>query len=226
MSCDLTMGGAASAVPHRSAGMLEFRQLRHQTKNALQRIVMQVLELSGLDDNRPRGDIGREVMRRIELTAAISDALFGLRQSPGPLPARLKSLSQSVVALHDDGIQHIDLDFAISGGGKLSRRREDAILRITHELVMNAVRHGMYNRIIGRISVRLDVTDDGRTLLSIGNDGWTMAALPHHGGGLQIVEELANTEGGSVRIKIRPQTLFEASLPPETHSSAKENCEC
>lgn len=224
MSLDPVMEEAASAASHLPAGMTEFRQLRHQTKNALQHIVMQVLELSELDSGR--GLIGRDLMRRIELTAAISDALFGFRQSPEPLAARLNSLSQSVIALHTDGTQHIDLSVTVAGQGSLSRSRNDLILRIAHELVMNAVKHGMYLRLVGRISIRLDIGNDGGVLLAVSNDGWWMADLPHHGGGLEIVEELARTEGGDMRITIRPQSLIEVHLPPEPRAHSKSSFGC
>lgn len=226
MSLNLILKETASAVARPSAGMIELRQLRHQTKNALQRILLQVLEISGLDGNRQREDIGRNVMRQIELTATISDALFGFRQSPEPLQARLKSLAQSVIALHADRTQHIELDIAVSGDGRISGNRNDTILRIAHELVMNAVKHGMYMRLVGRITVRLDIWDGGGVLLAIGNDGWWMPALPRHGDGLEIVEELVAAESGNMRIAIRPQSLVEVRLPPENPSPAGENSRC
>lgn len=225
MTFNFAIEGAVPATTKRSSGIIEFRRLRHQTKNALQRIMMHVLEASELDGNRKKDDIARDVVQKIELAASISDALFGLREHPEPLPARLKSLSRGIIALHADGTQHIEIDVTVTGSGKLSCAREDAILRIIPELVLNAVKHDMYMRLIGRISIRLTIGDDGATL-TVGNDGWWMTEAPQHGGGLQIVEDLAVAEGGDMRIKIRPQTLIEVRLPPESSTGSKGNFQC
>lgn len=225
MTFDFAIEGSVLATSHRSSVMVEFRQLRHQTKNALQRITMHVLEASELGVGRKPDDIAREVVRKIELTASISDALFGPRECPGPLPVRLKSLSQGIIALHADSTQHIEIDVTVTGSGKLSCAREDAVLRIVHELVLNAVKHGMYMRLIGRISIQLTITDGG-AMLVVENDGWWMTEVPRHGSGLQIVEDLAVAERGDMRIKIRPQTAIEVRLPPESSSTSKGDFQC
>jgi len=190
----------------------EFRQLRHQTKNALQRIMIQVLEAPGLGESREGRRLANDVARRIELAAAISDALFGFTGSLEPLPARLRSLAESVIALYADATQIIRLEAAVADF--CPRDREDTILRITHELVGNAVKHGMHMRLLGRISVRL-AREAGMAVLSVANDGWRMEEPACFGEGLALVEELARAEGGTVRIRTRPQTLIEVRLPCE-----------
>ena len=198
----------------------EFRQLRHQTKNALQRIMIQVLEAPGLRESRDGRRLANDVARRIELAAAISDALFGFTGSLEPLPARLRSLAESVIALYADATQIIRLEMAVADfcpPGRSTGRptgSEDAILRIAHELVGNAVKHGMHMRLLGRITVRL-AGEAGMAVLSVANDGWPMEEPACLGDGLALVEELACAEGGTVRIRTRPQTLIEVRLPCE-----------
>lgn len=188
----------------------EFRQLRHQTKNALQRIMIQVLEAPGLRESRDGRRLADDVARRIELAAAISDALFGFTGSLEPLPARLRSLAESVIALYADATQIIRLEMEVAD--VCPRGREDAVLRIAHELVGNAVKHGMHMRLLGRITVRL-AREAGIAVLSVANDGWRMEEPACFGEGLALVEELAHAEGGTVRIRTRPQTLIEVRLP-------------
>ena len=74
---------------------LEMRQLRHQTKNALQRI-LGVLMATPQDAG---GAWLEDVGRRVRLSAEISDALFGLTRAPGPMQGRLETLAGAVVAL-------------------------------------------------------------------------------------------------------------------------------
>ena len=190
----------------------EFRQLRHQTKNALQRIMIQVLEAPGLRESREGRRLADDIARRIELAALISDALFGFTGSLEPLPERLRSLAESVIALYADATQIIRLEIAVTDA--CPRGREDTILRIAHELVGNAVKHGMHMRLLGRISVRL-AREAGMAVLSVGNDGWRMEEPARFGDGLALVEELARAEGGTVRLRTRPQTLIEVRLPGE-----------
>jgi two-component sensor histidine kinase len=194
----------------------EFRQLRHQTKNALQRIMIQVLEAPGLRESRDGRRLANDVARRIELAAQISDALFGFTASLEPLPVRLRSLAESVITLYADATQIIRLEMAVADVCPPGRPtgREDAILRIAHELVGNAVKHGMHMRLLGRITIRL-AREAGMAVLSVANDGWRMEDPACFGEGLALVEELARAEGGTVRIRARPQTLIEVRLPCE-----------
>lgn len=192
---------------------LEFRQLRHQTKNALQRIMMRVLEDPRLGASREGRQIAEDVGRYIRLSAMLSDALFGLTHAPPPLPERLRLLSNGLIALHGDDTQMIHLLVSVSEHITVGPERADNILRIVHELVSNAVQHGMKKRLLGRILVRLDGLADGNLLLSVANDGWRMEEAAPRSEGLEIVQELAWVEGGEVRIKTCPQTAVEVLLP-------------
>ena len=62
---------------------LDMRQLRHHTKNALARILAQVS--SQLSNSSASRRVANDVERRVLLTASISDALFGLTRTPGPI---------------------------------------------------------------------------------------------------------------------------------------------
>lgn len=193
----------------------EFRQLRHQTKNALQRVLMRVSDSARFDESREGQRIFLDVARQIRLSVAISDALFGMTRSLPPLSERLRLLGEAVIELHTEEEQTIHLDILAPAGRLVSRRRQDAILRIAHELVANAAKHGMYMRLLGHVSVRLADEASGSVILSVTNDGWRMETAAAHGEGLDIVEELVRAEGGDMVIRTFPETDFEIRLPPE-----------
>ncbi|HTU52511.1 MAG TPA: ATP-binding protein [Acetobacteraceae bacterium] len=174
--------------------------------------MIQVLEAPGLHESREGRRLADDIARRIELAAAISDALFGFTGSLEPLPMRLRSLAESVIALYADATQIIRLE--VAAADVCPPDREDVILRIAHELVGNAVKHGMHMRLLGRISVRL-AREAGMAVLSVANDGWRMEEPARFGEGLALVEDLVRAEGGTVRAKTRPQTLIEVRLPCE-----------
>lgn len=203
-----------------AAGASELRQLRHHTKNALQRILAQVLEAPGLLDNARSQCLARDIERRIKLSAAISDALFGLTRAPGPFAARLQTLCRSVVDLYADPAQIIRLDVTLEAA--CPPGNESLLLRIVHELVGNAVKHGMHMRLIGRITVRLAEDLDGWAVLSVANDGWRLDDKVSMGDGLDLVDELAAALGGTMRLRAEPITTVEVRLPLSRRPSPGE----
>ena len=108
----------------------------------------------------------------------------------------------------------------------LSRRREDVVLRIVHELITNAVKHGMHMRLLGRITIRLACEADGSPAFSVANDGWRMEEPAQEGEGLEIVRELACAAGGSIQVMTHPQTEIavrlsrEGTWPPQSLDAA------
>ena len=62
---------------------IDLRQLRHHTKNTLQRIIALIAETPGLHDTPAGERIAQELQYRIGLSADISNALFGLTSAPG-----------------------------------------------------------------------------------------------------------------------------------------------
>lgn len=192
-------------------GRTELRQLRHLTKNALQRILVQVMEVGGTEKSAVGRSLAREIERRIKLSAAISDALFGLTRSPGTLYERLGMLCRSVIDLYADPAQIIHLELSVKTN--LARRLEPTVLGIAQELVGNAVKHGLHMRLLGRIRVSLENGGEGCAVLSVANDGWPIEGELAEGEGLQLVSELAGAVGGRMRIAAVKPVRFEVRLP-------------
>lgn len=204
--------------PEEDAGQVALRQLRHQTKNALQRILGQVWKVRDLQRTREGQRLLDEVEQRIQLSAEISNALFGLTRRPAAMEERLRHLCESTVALLSDTDQTIRLEVAVAG--ECPEALRGTVLRVAHEMVGNAVKHGMHVRLLGRIAVRLE-SGARETRLTVADDGWgpTPAATPGQDGGegLQLVAALARQQGGTAHLRRDwNETVAELVLPHAT----------
>jgi two-component sensor histidine kinase len=190
---------------------IDLRQLRHHTKNALQRILGLIAQAPGLHAT-PEGErIALELEHRIQLSAAISNALFGLTRAPGSMTERLRMLGTSVIDLMRDPAQVIRLEVSVQGHCPVALR--EAVLRVAHELVGNAVKHGMLGRRSGRISIRLESGPPGRTRLTVTDDGRGLARNHRGGEGLSLAGGLAEQHSGSIRIVSDAGTSAVLELP-------------
>ena len=192
------------------AGDLDMRQLRHHTKNALASILAQVS--SELSNNSTARRVASDVERRVLLTAHISDALFGLTRAPGPFAERLTSLCESVVELMGEDGQCLGLTCDV--GAEVPPPQREALLRVAHEFVGNAVKHGMHVRLVGRIDVVVRA-EAGGICLSVSDDGWGCGTSPRSGEGMSVADALARAVGGQVGLSRREGwTVATLLLPP------------
>ena len=191
--------GSAPAEP--ANALVALRQLRHQTKNALQRIIAQVAS-SDLRATEAGVALANDLERRICLSARISDALFGLTSAPGPLDMRLTALCNAIVALLAHPKQTISIDVTVAG--TCPEALQAVVVQVAHEMVGNAVKHGLHMRLTGRISLRLwaggtGEAEDTSITLMVSDDGWGPRKTTE-GDGLPIMRALAGQYGGSVSL--------------------------
>ena len=189
---------------------IDLRQLRHHTKNTLQRILGLIADAPGLSSTPAGEKIAQELEYRINLSATISNALFGLTGAPGSMADRLRQLAGAVVEMMRDGDQMIRVGVSVRGTcpGEL----REAVLRSAHELLGNAVKHGMKNRPSGRITVRL-VSEADRTILTIVDNGWGFNGSPRCGEGLSLARHFACQHGGSLELDGTDGTVATLELP-------------
>jgi two-component sensor histidine kinase len=210
---DFLLEDDTTPVRHEVDADIDIRQLRHHTKNALQRIMGLVSQAPGLCDT-PQGEhIARELERRIQLSAWISDALFGLTQAPASMTDRLRSLCSNVVELLSDPTQVVQIGVSVRGDCPAHLR--DTVLRITHELVANAMKHGMRRRTRGRITVRLHSEPSGHTRLTVIDDGNGFHGKPRIGEGLTVAQMLADEFGGTLSVRSDGRTTAVLDMPPQ-----------
>jgi two-component sensor histidine kinase len=189
---------------------IDLRQLRHHTKNTLQRIIALIAELPGLHDSPAGETIARELEYRIGLSATISNALFGLTEAPGSMADRLRHIGGAVVDMMRTPDQLIRVGVSVRGTCPAALR--EAVVRGAHELIGNAVKHGMKSRPSGRISIRL-VTEGGITVLTVSDNGWGFSGVPRLGEGLSLAKDFAERHGGSVHLESCGGAIATIELP-------------
>jgi two-component sensor histidine kinase len=202
--------GLRPAETHETAAEIDLRQLRHHTKNTLQRIIGLIAEAPGLTDTPEGARIARELEYRIYLSATISNALFGLTGAPGSMAERLRHLAGSVVDLMRSNDQVIRVGVSVKGCCPPQMR--EAVVRSAHELVGNAVKHGMRGRASGRIAVRL-ATEGAGTVLTVTDNGWGFTGEPVTGEGLALARSFAERAGGSLDLDGTDGTVATLVLP-------------
>ena len=185
---------AVPATEHAGAAPDQIRQFRHLTKNTLQ-CMMTILsgapELNGCEAAQA---LRERLQGRILASARLSDALFGLTREPGTLRERLLALSENLVVLLAGDRAAVDV--AVTVQGMPARGHDTLLVRLAHELVGNAVRHGFHERASGTIA--LDVREAaGGIVLAVTDDGWGFPPGGLQAGeGLSIVDVLLLGVGG------------------------------
>jgi len=189
---------------------VDLRQLRHHTKNTLQRILSLIAAAPGLRET-PAGDkMVQDLEYRIGLSATISDALFGLTGGPAPIGERLRRLAGAMVDMMRDADQMIRVGVSVRGSCPVKLR--ESVLRSAHELIGNAVKHGMKGRPAGRIAIRL-VSDEDITTLTVSDNGWGFSGTPRPGEGLTLARSFATKCGGTLSMDGRDGTVATIELP-------------
>ena len=194
---------------------LDLHQLRHHTENALQCISALVATAPGLNATAEGRRIAEEVERRIVLATQASNALFGMTRTPGSLEARVRSLTESVAELLADPDQVVRVE--VSCTGACPEVLHDVVLRAVQELVGNAVKHGFYARLVGRVRVSLASGACG-TKLVVTDDGWGLGRRPGHGQGISFVRALIAPFGGTLTLRSKDGVAAEVVLPSATPS--------
>jgi two-component sensor histidine kinase len=189
----------------------EFRQLRHQTKNVLQQILLEIANAQYLRSAVSSQWLLGDLRRRILLTAEMSDALFGLTRSPSPMSERLRQLSEGMIRMLADGSQMLQVEVTVAGD--CPEPLQQLVLRVAHEFVGNAIRHGMRARATGTISVHLSTDIDGATDLVVTDDGCGFDGSPNAGEGMKIAGDLAASAGGTVGLHRTHVTVAALELP-------------
>lgn len=209
----------SQAGANAAAEALSMRLLRHHTKNALQRIIAQVANAE-LRATPAGNTLADEIEQRIRLSARISDTLFGLTETPGPLDKRLSSLCHAVVELMADPVQTIQTSVQIAGRCPASLTA--IVVQTTHEMVTNAVKHGLHMRLVGEIAVTLEidrlVSRLGGLTLAVRDNGWG-PDKPGFNEGLAVLELMAKQHGGTVQlVRELGWTVSRLRIPHQQHA--------
>lgn len=186
---------------------LDMRQLRHQTKNALQR----VLGVLMATPQEAGGEWAEDAGRRIRLSAEISNALFGFTQAPEPMQKRLEKLAAAVVALMSAPGQTIGVQVLVDGDCPAGLR--GAVIQVAHEFVANAMKHGFPVRTHGTIRIALARLPGSPLKLLVSDNGCGVDPDAVPGEGLGIAGALALRMGGTVTLRQRGVAEAEMLVP-------------
>jgi two-component sensor histidine kinase len=206
-------------VGHEMTGAEDFRQLRHLTKNALQRILATISETPELHGTCAGRALSEDLQERILTTAKLSDALFGFVRHPGSLRDRLLAVSDGLVDLLGEDAATIRV--AISVKCRASAAHDDLLVRVAHELIGNAIKHGMHQRLLGRIRIEAQ-EEDGQIVLTVTDDGWGLDKDPTSGEGLSIVDALLGPVKGTFQLRRAGQlTVARITIPCDADASVE-----
>ena len=179
-------------------------QLRHQTKNLLQAITLTLADTHAETPNEIRS-ILQDLIRRVHVTAAMSDILFGATRPRSSFETVLRSLCEGVVLAFGRPECRVLVE-----PGEVDRcpeRLQRVILRAAHEMVGNAVKHGWPDRQRRGgeadgdylIRVRLRRSPDAVSLIvHDSGTGFAIGTEMRSGGGSRILDRLVRDVGGRV----------------------------
>jgi two-component sensor histidine kinase len=179
---------------------LSLRQLRYHTRNVLQCVLIEIHEHAANWRTPKDRYLLEQLADRIQRSVAIADTLFGVTSEPGPFAERLDTLCHGMLALFADPAQHLRFDISIEG--TCPPDLEMPALRATHELVGNAVKHGMRMRLQGHVAVSVTGSIDG-VILVVADDGWELTHLDNTGEGLGLARDLAEQFRGTLSVERR-----------------------
>ncbi len=183
---------------HDAAGAEDFRQLRHLTKNALQRILATISQTTELQATIAGRALSEDLQQRILTAAKLSDALFGLARHPGGLRERLLDLSNGLISLLGEDAASIRVVVSVQCGACTTS--DDLLVRVAHELVGNAIKHGMHQRLLGEVRITVQA-EPGQIVLTVTDDGWGFDRGSVSGEGLSLVDALLHPVGGTQQLR-------------------------
>ena len=194
----------AALLPAHAPDEVAFRQLRHHTNNTLQRLLTEIAS-----SELQRSEAGRALIEalqeRILVSASIANALFAVTEAPAPLERRLRMLCASLMQLHAQSDQSLQLDVTVTSAGldapglHLPADFAQLVVRVTRELAENALKHGMHARARGCLRVNM-VGHHDRWMLSVADNGWGPGEAVATSQGLGLVRELVAPLSGKVSL--------------------------
>ena len=189
-----------------------FRQLRHLTKNTLQKVLSMIACAPDIQDAPCGRSLSEDLQDRILASAQLSNALFGLTHAPGNLADRLWSVAQASLQLLGDSFAEIDIVVNVQCAP--CAEREDLLVRVAHELIGNAIKHGMHQRLLGTITITVQDMPNS-LVLTVADNGWGCATPTENTGeGLSIVNALLRRAGGTFNLRrTLDRTIASVTLP-------------
>ena len=143
------------------------REVDHRVKNSLN-LVSSMLKMQSRQVDGPPRQMLREAADRVAMIARVHEALYGAASlSEVDMEGFLANLANGLMASSAAPDVRLETEFC---DRTLSGQEAVALGLIVAELVGNALRHGLGGR-PGTLRIACEALDDGRTRLSVGDDG-------------------------------------------------------
>jgi two-component sensor histidine kinase len=175
---------------------LAFRQLRHNTRNTLQRIIYLLTDARELSAFPGGSALAQDLIGRICSATELADSLYAITQPYGGMAARLQTLSRSLVRLYGARTQEVEIKLIVEL--ECDGQFADVVLQIAHELVGNALKHGLRGQPGGEIEISLTRNRAGSVILAVTDSGNGFVAEAKKGEGLCVAQELADVYQGRI----------------------------
>ncbi len=173
-----------------------FRQLRHSTRNTLQRIICLIYEAPEFAALPGGPALAEELVGRIRMSAELADSLHAVTRPHGGIAGRLQAMGRSIVQLCGAKRQSIDVQVKVTLD--CQGNFADMLMQVAHELVSNAMKHGLRGLRTGEIEIGLGKDRDGIVTLAITDNGRGFASNAPTGEGLRLVADMAEAYGGHI----------------------------
>ena len=180
----------------------QIHQLRHQTKNLLQAMTLTLVDAS-LEMPSPAADLVQDLVRRMQVTAAMADTLFGATSPRTTFEATLETLCENVVFAFGSSGCRVTVD--VRGRASCPQHLHRALLQAAHEMVGNAVKHGGRGRgdrsamSAENIGIRVRLRRQSRAVSLTVRDhgpGFPPGVATRPGGGTRTLDHLARALSG------------------------------
>jgi two-component sensor histidine kinase len=194
------------------------QEIHHRVKNNMQIMASLLnLQLARLHDSRDK-KLVQESSRRIETMARVHEQLYASRDlarvDMQPYVTELVERLVRTYGFEEQEVRtHTDVDDI-----RLSIERAVPCAQILHEVITNALKHGLRERKSGNLTVAFKYASDNSLVLSVSDDGhgFTAAHTPTSDSlGLKLIELLSKQLDGSHAFTNHCGTTFELRLPLE-----------
>ena len=194
------------------------QEIHHRVKNNMQVMASLLnLQLARLHDSRDK-KLVQESSRRIETMARVHEQLYASRDlARVDMQPYVTELVERLVRTYGSEEQevraHTDVDDI-----RLSIERAVPCAQILHEVITNALKHGLRERESGNLTVAFKYASDNSLVLSVHDDGdgFTSEHMPTSDSlGLKLIELLSRQLDGAHAFTNHLGTTFELRLPVE-----------
>jgi hypothetical protein len=134
-----------------------------------------------------------------------------------PISEQLRQLCNNIITAFDRSLLIVRLALVLDGHCPVEH--EKAVLIAAAEMIANSIEHGFYERVMGRIGIRITSREEIGTRIEVSDDGWGFdIATIREGSGIRLLRCLGEVSLSDRREGGMSMTTFSLLLPPPVRS--------